>query len=145
MSMTSEGKSYRSFVRLLVRLTSWSKENDKGGKKVMAKKIILLSIGVWNLECIGVHCWRSVWAGAIYLHFKSVSRHVSPWCQHNSEYAGWFCPDGSVCSIPDEKVPLFLGPEFAFKRDTRPTFKFSMKEDVLPAYRMMSKMPSLLV
>jgi hypothetical protein len=28
----------------------------------LAKKIILKPIGVWNLECIGTQCWRSVWA-----------------------------------------------------------------------------------
>jgi hypothetical protein len=27
----------RSFARLLVRLSSWSKENDNGGKKVMTR------------------------------------------------------------------------------------------------------------
>jgi hypothetical protein len=43
-----------------------------------------------------------------------------------------------------EKLPFFLGQEFALERDRRPIFKFSMKEDVLPTYRMISRVPNLL-
>jgi hypothetical protein len=31
---------------------------------------------------------------------QRVPRHVSPYCPQKSAYADWFCPDGSVCSIP---------------------------------------------
>jgi hypothetical protein len=27
-------------------------------------------------------------------------RHSSPYCPQNSAYADWFCPGGSVCSVP---------------------------------------------
>jgi hypothetical protein len=41
MTVTWKGKSYRSFVRSFarsfVRLSSWRKENDNGGKKVMTR------------------------------------------------------------------------------------------------------------
>jgi hypothetical protein len=60
-----------------------------------------------------------MWAGAILSSFQveshllmglksgtqGVPRHVSPYCQQNSDYAGWFCPDGSVCSIPRDSQP----------------------------------------
>ena len=76
--MTWEEESYRSFVRLLVRsfvCRSGEKRMTMEAKKVMtrgrrskkngrAKIKFLWPIGVWNLECIGTHCWRSVWAGS---------------------------------------------------------------------------------
>jgi hypothetical protein len=52
-----------------------------------------------------------------YLHFESspsyardssqrVPRHISPYCPQNS-YTDWFCPGGSVCSIPLGKSLTF--------------------------------------
>jgi hypothetical protein len=130
----------RSSVRLLVRsfvrsfVVVEKREWQCGGKKVMTrgrrskiedgqKKIILRPIGVWNPECKGTHCWRSVWTGVVLssLQVEShlwpalksgtqrVPRHISPYCQQNSGYAGWFCPEGSVCSISLWKVSYFLG------------------------------------
>jgi hypothetical protein len=152
----------RSFVRSFVVVEK--REWQCGGKKVMTrgrrskiiwreKKLILWPIGVWNLECIGTHCWRSVWAGAVLSSFQveshlwpglksetqRVPRHVSPYCQQNSGYAGWFCPDGSVFSIPPWKVSLFVGHAFSWKRDTQPYFKFYIKKSMLPINLLMQR------
>jgi hypothetical protein len=86
----------RSFTRSFVRLTSWSKENDNGGKKVMTRgrrskiigwtKIIILSpIGVWNLECIDTHCWAGScsWASICSISLTYQSEHATTFSCYN--------------------------------------------------------------
>jgi hypothetical protein len=151
MSMTWEGKSYHSFVRL----TSWSKENDIGDKKSndkgkkeqnnrAGKKIILSPIGVWNLECIGTHCWRSVWGqGRFYLHFKLSPIYDRDWSQGLRESPAisvlivcriQHTQVGSVRMVLSVAFPLFMddSPSFLQKNDVlknSTTFWFSERED----------------
>jgi hypothetical protein len=46
---------------------------------------------------------------------------------------------GKSLTIP-RRMPLFVGHELTPVRDRKPHFKFHMKKDVLPIYRMMPKM-----
>jgi hypothetical protein len=71
-------------------------------------------------------------------------RHISPYCPQNSVNTDWFCPGGSVCSIPLWKVSLFFGPHFSCEQDGQPNFKFDIDSEVLSIYRLIPRKTNFL-
>jgi hypothetical protein len=70
---------------------------------------------------------------------QRIPHHISPYCRQNSAYTDCFCPGGSVCSIPLEKVLLILELIFSCERDGQPNFKFDVDSKVLFIYRLIPR------
>jgi hypothetical protein len=56
---------------------------------------------------------------------ERVPRHISPYCPQNSAYTDWFCPSGSVCSIPHEKCHFLLDMHFLLNQIDNTTLNFT--------------------
>jgi hypothetical protein len=101
---------------------------------------------------------------------QRVTRHISRYCPQNSAYTDWFCPGGSVCSIPLFMVcPFFKWRDWKLKkselfenvnfwrsfffevllisqnRDRQPTVKFHRQHDKMHIYWLMPRNKHLYV